>query len=583
MTDKKIAREEAGLYIAEEKKEEHLEEELDEETKLWSELPVDAWKNSVLSEDSVFHELYKDTHRRTVDACRVGGHDVIIEVGCGTGEVISHLQDADIPRIGIDINEQFIEHCKSEYKDQSGLTFEVQDATKLEQWWEESGYSNLYHSPLLICPNNTIMIMPECIRDEVLDGMRNVAGSKGRAVVTFWNGMMFSHGVMGYYRRNSDLCGEFDLTPEHVNWEEGTIETKTSYKSQWLKAEAIVRWMNSLCIDVALLPAHTKETPEFDHVCEDGMGVYLWLKGKVNSENDAIAKAREYYDSKDAQAFYSTVWGEHNTHIGRYDLVEANPELSSLPVKEKIKNAQLLQEEKMMEFIHHFYHDTKVRCLDMGCGYGGLVRSMAQRGIVWDGVGVDISGGMIDAASRLTEEEPEEVRSVLTFLRESYMNTSVQDEGMDLCISMDAFLHVGPGQHDNVLQEAWRVLRPGGRLIFTDIVARPDAPEEAQVLYERLGLTSFATVQGYKDKSKKYGFGEFAFEDHSSNVTSHYRNVLDVFESLYAEGKVDVSESFKDKMCDGLRKWRDLAPSCLQWGIISMRKLEQLSDDDSSK
>merc|ERR1712232_1102908 len=105
-------------------------------------------------------------------------------------------------------------------------------------------------------------------------------------------------------------------------------------------------------------------------------------------------------------------------------------------------------------------------------------------------------------------------------------------------------------------------------------MTRPDSPPEAKVLYERIGLETFATVPGYEEKSKKYGFGDFSFEDHSTNITVHYGSVLEAFEELYAEGQVEVSEMFKDKMCDGLKKWRDLAPSCLQWGIISMRKLE---------
>jgi len=151
---------------------------------------------------------------------------------------------------------------------------------------------------------------------------------------------------------------------------------------------------------------------------------------------------------------------------------------------------------------------------------------------------------------------------------------------MDNFVSVDAFLHVGPGQHDAVLKEAWRVLRPGGRLIFSDIVARPDAPPESKILYERIGLTAFATVPGYFEKAKLCGFGQCEFEDHSSNVSAHYGSVRTAFEELYDQDKVDVSPEFKAKMCAGLEKWRDLAPSCIQWGIISMRKVEQMSDSE---
>lgn len=223
-----------------------------------------------------------------------------------------------------------------------------------------------------------------------------------------------------------------------------------------------------------------------------------------------------------------------------------------------------------MEKVKSHYGGAKVRCMDMGCGYGGLLRNMAKNDMIWSAVGVDISGEMVDAAKRLSIEVPS-----LTFYRESYMNTSVPADGMDLCISSEAFLHVGPGNHEAVFREAWRVLRPGGRLIFTDIVGLPSAPPEAQVLYERIGLQSFQTVEGYFETAKKLGFGELLFEDHSENVSTHYGTVLEALEELWEKKEIKILEESKDRMVQGLTKWRDLAPSCLQWGVISMRKLEK--------
>ena len=105
---------EYNMFVEEKKDQSNDEkinkDELDAETKLWSELPVDAWKQSVLNEDSIFHDLYLDTRRRLVEACKEHNYDVIIEVGCGTGEVIAHVADAGVPRIGVDINETFVKH-----------------------------------------------------------------------------------------------------------------------------------------------------------------------------------------------------------------------------------------------------------------------------------------------------------------------------------------------------------------------------------------------------------------------------------------------------------------------------------------
>lgn len=540
---------------------------LHDETQLWKDLSVDSWKNSVRNKDSVFYDLYNDTRRRIVEACRKHTYDVVVEVGCGTGEVIGYLEETGTPRIGVDINPEFIKHCEGTYE-QKGLEFHVADAMILDDWWRFMGYDKKYKAPLMVCPNNTIMIMPEEIRDTVIEKMRVVAGIEGRIVVTYWNGRMFAHGVMGYYRKNSDLCGTFDLTEEHVDWDNKRIETRTSYKSEWPTSQDVCRWMASLHVDVDVVEA-TDDTPEVDHIAEVGMGVYLWLKG-VAPPNNSMGSARDYYDNKDSQTFYKTVWGENNTHIGRFDLVAQDPELANADLLTKIRAAQQLQEKCFMEVVKPHYGGAKVRCLDMGCGYGGLLRNMVRNDMIWSAVGIDISGRMIDAARRLSQDVPS-----LTFYRESIMNTSVPAEGIDLCISTDALLHVGPGNHEAVLREAWRVLRPGGRVIFTDIVGLPSAPPEARVLYERIGLQSFQTVDGYFETARKLGFGELAFEDHSGNLTEHYRHIFEALEELWEKGQIDIKAESKDRMVDGLAKWRDLAPSCLQWGTISMRKLER--------
>jgi len=541
-----------------------------DETQLWADLSVDAWKNSVRTPDSVFYELYNDTRRRIIDACHKHTYDVVVEVGCGTGEVIGFLEGTDTPRIGVDINEDFIKHCKQTYKDkQNDVEFHVADAMKLGDWWKAMGYDKKYKAPLMVCPNNTIMIMPEEIRDTVIDEMRVVAGLEGRIVITYWNGRMFAHGVMGYYAKNSDLCGTFDLTDAHVDWANKKIETKTSYKSEWPTSADVCRWMSSLHIDVHIAEAEQLETPEVDHIAEVGMGVYLWLKG-VAPADSSVGSARDYYDDKDSQTFYKTVWGENNLHIGRHDLVAADPELANADLLTKIRRSQELQEEYFMDIVKSHYGGSKVRCLDMGCGYGGLLRNMDKNNMIWSAVGVDISGEMVDAASRLSKEN-----SALTFYRESYMNTSAPTDGIDLCISTESFLHVGPGNHEAVFREAWRVLRPGGRLIFTDIVGLPTAPEEAKALYERIGLQSFQTIEGYFDMAKKLGFGELAFKDHSENVSTHYKTIMEALDMLWEKKEIDIREESKNRMDDGLIKWRDLAPSCLQWGVISMRKMEK--------
>jgi cyclopropane fatty-acyl-phospholipid synthase-like methyltransferase len=165
----------------------------------------------------------------------------------------------------------------------------------------------------------------------------------------------------------------------------------------------------------------------------------------------------------------------------------------------------------------------------LGTGYGGFLRNMARRKMLWSGVGVDISGSMIDKTKQLNILEDDDISSILDARRESFLCTSLPDESVDLVISMDSFLHVGLGQHSVVLAEAWRVLRPGGRMIFTDIIGKSNVDyHKIAPLYERIGLESFATLETYQQKSKEQGFDNFNFESHSENISSHYNIIHQV-------------------------------------------------------
>ena len=115
------------------------------------------------------------------------------------------------------------------------------------------------------------------------------------------------------------------------------------------------------------------------------------------------------------------------------------------------------------------------------------------------------------------------------------MNTSVPDDGMDLCISMEAFLYVGPGNHETLLHEVQWFLRPGGPLIFTDILGKP----------ERIGLQSFQMADGYFQVAKSMGFGKLSFEEHSSNVSVHYLTVSEALEEAWQKQEINIKESSK--------------------------------------
>ena len=98
--------------------------------------------------------------------------------------------------------------------------------------------------------------------------------------------------------------------------------------------------------------------------------------------------------------------------------------------------------------------------LDAGCGEGYNTRILARRGARM--AGVDVSEGMIALAVQAERREPLGIR----YTRTSYAELGVfADASFDGVVSFMALMD-GPG-FDRAMQEAFRVLRPGGLLAFS--------------------------------------------------------------------------------------------------------------------
>lgn len=525
----------------------------------WTDMAPNDWFNAISEPGSTFHELYKTTKKVIERLLSDNNHDCILDVGCGTGDVIAAL-DTNLPRIGMDINPHFIQTCKAKFP---SIEFDTVDATELMAWWQSFSGNKGYSNPLIICCNNTMNIVPTSIRYRMISQMREVCGKDGKILVSYWNGQYFSHGVADFYLKNEQLCGSVDIN-QHINWADQTLVSSTGYHTQWLKPEGVLRLMQSYDINC-------KRTDDVvlkeDCLFVKGLGIFVLFGSSTSG-------SRDFYDSEDAQKFYSHIWGEHTIHIGRYDNVTL---LSEDPVElaNQVVAAQDYLEEDLCRLIKSkMQHDTcdkaiPSRFLDMGCGFGGLMRRVAKKGWVRNGVAVDLSFRMCEVTRKLNEAD--KVDDVVTVVNESYFNTSVASESMDFVIGVDAFFLAGD-RFQEVLKEAYRVLRPGGWIILTDVVQRAGA-KDMQKVYDALPLrfATLNTVETYKTNTAALGFGSFSFLSHASNLPVHFNAIKS---SLKARrGEMDLAQSFLDEMEAGLTTLSTMPAAQLDWGTFAFQKV----------
>jgi len=107
--------------------------------------------------------------------------------------------------------------------------------------------------------------------------------------------------------------------------------------------------------------------------------------------------------------------------------------------------------------------DSSWHVLDLCCGWGVPTRYVAGR-LGCRITGVDITQRSIDFAKKVTEGS--EVEPLITYKQGSALDIPIEDRAVDVVWGQDGFCHVP--NRPLLLSECFRVLRPGGHLVFTD-------------------------------------------------------------------------------------------------------------------
>ena len=272
--------------------------------------------------------------------------------------------------------------------------------------------------------------------------------------------------------------------------------------------------------------------------------------------SEVVETAREYYNSDDAETFYSTIWGGEDIHIGLYD-----------HAGEDIGAASRRTVERLAQHLEPL--DESSRILDMGSGYGGTSRYLAST-YGSRVVGLNLSEVENERARRLNREQG--LADRIDIVDGSFESVDAADGSFDAACSQDAFLH--SGERHRVVSEAARVLAPGGRFAFTDIMQADDCPDGVlDPILARIHLSSLGAPGFYRETAAACGLDETGFTDLTPQLVNHYARVLAETESREDELRGNVSDDYLQHMKRGLARWVEGGEEgYLIWGIFTFRK-----------
>jgi sarcosine/dimethylglycine N-methyltransferase len=180
--------------------------------------------------------------------------------------------------------------------------------------------------------------------------------------------------------------------------------------------------------------------------------------------------------------------------------------------------------------------DKGCHVLDVCCGLGGPSRYLAHK-FGCRVTGIDMTASRIEGANRLTAMSGLDDR--VTLQCANALDLPSNDLKFDVVISQEAFCHI-PNK-DRLIAECVRVLKPGGRMAFTDVLATDSTTEATRErLQQEMTFFELNSLGSYRDQLDSEGCNVVE----TQNISDEWRTILVDRLAMYRSLKDQTVERF---------------------------------------
>ena len=263
-------------------------------------------------------------------------------------------------------------------------------------------------------------------------------------------------------------------------------------------------------------------------------------------------KAAAYYDDAAVSEFYEQCWGGADIHIGRY-----------ATGNETVAAASAAMTQHLLELAGIA---AGQRVLDIACGFGGTLRTLARMGCQVKGV--DLSKNCVAQTRKANREAGLDDR--IEVATGDFHSIESDPDTWDAIICQEAIIH--SPDRPRVFAEVCRVLRPGGIFAFSDILTGEDADlPMVEAAFARLGASAGATIGDYQKMARTAGLDVSHVEERHGDIRTHYDKLAAQLARPIAGLDADAAAT----IATSIARWQAaLAEGHITWACFVAQKPE---------